>query len=353
MENTEESLTDWRAELKNSITDLPTLEKILELTPEEKLAINPNLPLKITPYYLGLIKSLGKSHPLRKCVIPSVQESQVNPNECTDPLDEEKYSPVKGIIHRYPNRVLFLTTNTCTSNCRYCTRSRIIEKDEYTFGGSDWKDAINYIERHKEINDVIISGGDVLTFSDNRIKDLLTAIRRIKHVEIVRIGTKALVTLPSRVTTSLMNILKDFSPLFISAHFTHPAEITSEVKKACNILANAGVVIRSQTVMLKEINDNIETMRELMQKLLTIRVSPYYIYYPDYVIGSEPFRPSIDTALNIMKELRATCSGLAVPILIFDGKHGKIAVHPENIIENNSKILKLQANNGEIVELNK
>lgn len=353
MENTEESLKDWRWQLSHSIKSIKELEEQLELTEDEKQTINPNLPIKITPYYLGLIKDLGKDHPLRKCVIPSMQELQVNPNECVDPLDEDKYSPVKGIVHKYKNRALFLTTNTCSTNCQYCTRSRIIEQNDYAFSGRDWKEAINYIEQHPVITDVIISGGDFLTYSDNRIKDLLTAIKRIKHVEIIRIGTKTLATLPSRITPSLTRILKQFSPLFMSLHFTHASEITSEVKLACNMLANSGIVMRSQTVMLKGVNADIETMRELMNKLLTIRVSPYYIYYPDYVIGSNHFRPSIDTALEIMKELRATCSGLAVPNLVFDGKHGKIVVHPENIIENSDSIFKLRANNGEIIELQK
>lgn len=326
MENSEESLNDWKWQLRNSITTLPALEQKIELTPEEKNAINPALPLRITPYYLDVITRLDQHHPLRKCVIPSSLELEEYDNEFEDPLNEEKHSPVKGIVHKYPDRVLFLVTNLCSSNCRYCTRSRIIEKDNYAFSGADWKEALNYIEQHTEIRDVLISGGDPLTMADSRLKDLLTAIRRIEHVEIIRIGTKVPVTLPMRVTPELVAILKEFHPLFMSIHFTHPDEITPECAKACNMLADAGIPLGSQTVLLKGVNNNLPTIRSLMHKLLKIRVKPYYLYQADSIKGSHHFRTSISEGVEIIKGLRGYTSGYAIPTFVVDTPVGKIPV---------------------------
>lgn len=324
MENTEESLKDWKWQLRNSITTLPALESKIELTPEEKAAISPSLPLRITPYYLDVITRLDHNHPLRRCVIPSSLELQENDNEYDDPLNEEKHSPVRGIVHKYPDRVLFLVTNFCSNNCRYCTRSRIIEKDSYTFGGSDYWEAIKYITEHTEIRDVLISGGDPLTMSDSRLKDLLTAIRKIDHVEIIRIGTKVPVVMPQRITPALVKMLSKFHPLFMSIHFTHPDEITPEVTKACTMLADAGIPLGSQTVLLNGVNDSTGVLKQLFHKLLTIRVRPYYIYQMDRIKGGDHFRCELDTMVNIMKELVGFTSGLAVPDFIIDTEIGKI-----------------------------
>jgi lysine 2,3-aminomutase len=332
MENSEESLNDWKWQLRNSITTLPALEKRLELTPEEKEAINPALPLRITPYYLDVITRLDQQHPLRRCVIPSSLELRENDNEYDDPLNEEKHSPVKGIVHKYPDRVLFLVTNFCSNNCRYCTRSRIIEKDDYTFSGSDWKEAINYIQEHTEIRDVLISGGDPLTMSDTRLKDLLTSIRRIEHVEIIRIGTKVPVVMPQRITHKLVEILKHFHPLFMSIHFTHPDEITPECAKACTMLADAGIPLGSQTVLLKGVNNNLPTIRSLMHKLLKIRVKPYYLYQCDAIKGSQHFRTSVSEGVEIIKGLRGYTSGYAIPTFVVDTRLGKIPVNPDYIM---------------------
>lgn len=339
MENSEESLNDWKWQLRNSITTLSELEKKLELTPEEREAINPTLPLRITPYYLDVITRLDQHHPLRRCVIPSSLELRENDNEYEDPLNEETYSPVKGIVHKYPDRVLFLVTNFCSSNCRYCTRSRIIEQDGYAFNGADWLEAIKYIKEHTEIRDVLISGGDPLTMNDNRLNDLLTAVRRIEHVEIIRIGTKVPVVMPQRITPELVGMLKTHHPLFMSIHFTHPDEITPECAKACTMLADAGIPLGSQTVLLKGVNNDLKTIKELMHKLLKIRVKPYYLYQMDQIKGGEHFRTEIDEGVEIIKGLRGYTSGYAIPTFVVDTKLGKIPINPEYRTFENSQII--------------
>jgi lysine 2,3-aminomutase len=351
MENTEESLINWKCQLSNSITTLSALKNEIELTPEEEQAINPTLPLRITPYYLDLCKN-DLTGVLRKTVIPSSLELIKNENEDIDPLNEDKYSPVKGIVHRYSDRVLFLTTTFCSTYCRFCTRSRIVGKNDH-FNTKQWDAGIDYINKTPNIREVIVSGGDPLTLSTDRLEYLLSRLRAIKHIEIIRIGSKIPAVLPMRIDDDLCNMLKKYSPIYMSLHFTHELEFTEKCCAAVNKLADAGIVLKSQTVLLKGVNDNIQAIKNLMHKLLINRISPYYLYYPDYVVGSEHFRPSIDTAINIIKELRTTTSGIACPNLIFDGKYGKICVNPENIIENNQSVLKLIANNGEILVLNK
>lgn len=339
MENTEESLKDWKWQLRNSITTLPALESKIELTPEEKAAISPTLPLRITPYYLDVITRLDNNHPLRRCVIPSSLELQENDNEYDDPLGEEKHSPVRGIVHKYPDRVLFLVTNFCSNNCRYCTRSRIIEQDDYVFSGSDYWEAVKYISEHTEIRDVLISGGDPLTMSDSRLKDILTAIRKIEHVEIIRIGTKVPVVMPQRITPALVKMLKQFHPLFMSIHFTHPDEITPEVTKACTMLADAGIPLGSQTVLLKGVNNDLSTITALMHALLKIRVKPYYLYQCDAIKGSKHFRTEINEGMEIIKGLRGYTSGYAIPTFVVDSPLGKIPVNPEYRTFENDEIV--------------
>ena len=339
----------WQWQLSNSIRNLEDLKKELNLLEEEKIEnVSNQLALRITPYYLDLIK---KNPILRKTVVPTLNEMVVSSDELEDPLEEDKYKH-GCTIHKYPDRCLFLITNSCSTYCRYCTRSRIVGGHE-NFSKRDIDDGIEYIKNHPEIRDVILSGGDPLTMSDGNLEWILQKLRTIKTIEIIRIGTKIPVVLPMRVTTKLCDMLKKYHPLYMSLHFSHPNEITSDCAAACNKLADVGIVLRSQTVLLKGVNDNIDTMKELMHKLLTIRVSPYYIYYPDYIIGSSHFRPSIDVAIDIIKQLRKTTSGYAVPTLIFDTKYGKIAVNPENILKNNDTILILKSSNDEIIEFNK
>jgi lysine 2,3-aminomutase len=255
----------------------------------------------------------------------------VSPGEASDPLSEGNHSPVPNIVHRYPDRVLFLVTGFCSVYCRYCTRSHMVAKDKCHIGIKAWESGLQYIREHPEIRDVLISGGDPLTMSDQQIEYLLARLRSIEHVEIIRIGTKVPVVLPQRITRSLVNIFRKYHPLYLSIHFTHPDEITPEVKEACDRLANAGIPLGSQTVLLKGINDDVTVMKKLMQGLLRIRVRPYYLYQCDPILGSAHFRTPIDKGLEIIRGLRGHTTGYAVPQYVVDapGGGGKIPLLPD------------------------
>jgi lysine 2,3-aminomutase len=343
----------WTILIKNSIKNLEELSSEIELTEDEKIEITKKLPLRITPYYLDLIK---KYPVLRKTVVPTLNEFKISPDESIDPLNEDGHNPTNCIVHKYPDRALFLVTNFCSVNCRYCTRSRIFDEQETKtsfVSNKDLTDAFKYIKKHKEIRDVIISGGDPLTLPDNKLEYILNGLRSIKHVEIIRIGTKIPVVLPQRITDNLTNMLKKYHPLYMSIHFTHPDEITTECKEACEKLANAGIPLRSQTVLLKDINDDVDIIKDLMHKLLKIRVSPYYLYNTDNIIGSSHFRCSIDKGIEIIKGLRGFTSGYAIPSYVVDSIEGKIIINPNNIIENNETEIILKAYNGNDVIIKK
>lgn len=329
---------DWHWQIKNSITTIEELEKIITLTENEKKSIS-TFPFRITPYYLNLIKKTEST--LRKSIIPTILENINSSGESVDPLHEDDHSPVPNIIHKYPDRCLFLTTNFCTSFCRFCTRSRRVGKP-MMMGKKEWDVCIEYIKNTPTIRDVIVSGGDPLTLSDPNIEYILKGLREIEHVEIIRIGTKIPMVLPQRITPKLVNILKKYHPLFISIHATHPDELTSETQKACNRLANAGIVLGSQTVLLKGINDNINTMKKLFQGLLKIRVRPLYIFSMDRIPGSEHFFVPVQKGLEIIDNLRGFTSSYAIPTYVVDTPSGKVAVNPQTIqsITNESVILK-------------
>jgi lysine 2,3-aminomutase len=282
------------------------------------------------------LDTLSADHPLYKTIIPTVSELNQIKGEKEDPLDEGKYSPVPNIVHRYLDRALFLITNFCSTYCRYCTRSHMVSKENHiTATKSQWELGFQYIESHSEIRDVIVSGGDPLTLRDDQIEYILHRLRNIKHVEIIRIGTKVPVVLPMRITPELMNILKKYHPLYMSIHFSHPDELSEETRLACNMLADAGIPLGSQSVLLKGINDNIETFRRLNKGLLSVRVRPYYIYQCDPIPGSLHFRTSIQTGLDIIKGLRGFTSGYAVPQYVIDapGGGGKIPLLPNYVKE--------------------
>ncbi len=339
----------WEWQIKNSFTSIKDLQKIFSLCEEEVSALTDQqglLPVRITPYYASLISSDNPEQPLRKCVIPILNEHILSKGEVVDPLGEETHSPVPNLVHRYPDRVLFLATDFCSTYCRYCTRSRMVGKTCHTAPSSVtmWDKAFDYIREHKEVRDVLISGGDPLTLSDDKLVYLLSKLREIKHVEMIRIGTKVPVVLPQRITTALVNKLSKFHPLYMSIHFTHPDEITPEVKRACELLANAGIPLGSQTVLLKGINDNTETMMSLVHKLLQIRVRPYYLYQCDPIPGSAHFRTSVEKGLKIMRGLRGFTSGYAIPSYVIDapGGGGKTPLLPEYFmgVEDDCVILK-------------
>jgi len=337
---TEESKwNDWRWQLRNSYTSVESISRVMGLTEEEIFSINRlkdyhSLPLRVSPYYMSLIYDSEPGNPMRRTMIPTPEELFASDSECSDPLDETGSSPVPGIVHRYPDRALFTVTQFCSSYCRYCTRSHSVGSLEH-LSRNEWDTAINYLREHTEIRDVVISGGDPLTMSDERIEFILSSLRAIEHIEILRIGTKVPVVLPMRITPRLTSMLKKYHPLFVSIHFTHPNEITPETKKACEMLADAGIPLGSQTVLLKGINNDPETMKSLMQKLLTARVRPYYIYQCDPIPGSGHFRTTIEEGINIIENLRGHTSGYAVPQFVVDapGGGGKIPILPDYVVK--------------------
>ena len=332
----EKDWTNWKWQLSNSITTAEKLSRIVDLTDEELRAVSGEggvLPLRITPHYASLLSKSDPDQPIRRSVIPVTAEHQHCFGEAEDPLHEEHDSPVSGLVHRYPDRVLFLATGFCSTYCRYCTRSRMVGDANrmHQFSTKIWDEAISYIERTPTIRDVLISGGDPLTMPDAKIEYLLSRIRKIEHVEIIRIGTKVPAVLPQRITPKLVNMLKKYHPLMISVHFTHPDELTPEVAQACTRLADAGIPLGSQTVLLKGINDEVPTMTSLFHKLLKIRVRPYYLYQCDPILGSGHFRTTVEKGLEIIRGLRGHTTGYAVPQFVVDapGGGGKIPLLPD------------------------
>ncbi len=330
---------DWRWQLRSRIKSLQQLERVFVLSDEEREAVmrhQGSLPVGITPYYASLMSRDDPSEPLRRTHIPVGEEYLKTPGEADDPLGEDHDAAVPGLVHRYPDRVLFLSTAFCSTYCRYCTRSRMVGEagGDYNFSKSQWDQALAYIEAHTEIRDVLISGGDPLTLSDDRLDYLLGRLRAIKHVEFVRLGTKVPTVMPMRVTKSLTQILKKHHPLWMSIHFTHPNELTREVTESTSRLADAGIPLGSQTVLLQGINDEVEIMRKLYHGLLMRRVRPYYLYQCDPITGSSHFRTPVSKGIEIIEGLRGHTTGYAVPQYVIDapGGGGKIPLLPEYLV---------------------
>jgi lysine 2,3-aminomutase len=324
-----ESWNDWKWQLRNAFTSIEDLKKIMKLSEKEIMAINNlkgRLPLRITPYFASLIYKSKYSDPLRRNVIPVVEELLQHTTEQSDPLHEKSFSPVKGIVHRYPDRVLFTVTQVCSNYCRYCTRSHSVGRLD-KLGRQDFDKAFNYIAAHKEVRDVLISGGDPLTLTDETLDYILSNIRSIEHVEIIRIGTRIPVVLPQRITDNLISILRKY-------------------------LADGGFPLGSQTVLLKGINDNVPVMKELMHKLLKIRVRPYYLYQCDLIPGSSHFRTTVKKGLEIIKGLRGFTSGYAVPTFVVDapGGGGKIPLLPDYVVEHNEEKIVMRNYKGVLCE---
>ncbi len=329
---------DWRWQNRNRIRTTEQLERILQLSPEEREAIARHegpLPVGIPPYYASLLDEHDANQPLRRTVVPANGEYIHVPGEAEDPLGEDADSPVPGLVHRYPDRVLFLVTNFCSTYCRYCTRSRLVgASGERALKKSDLERGIAYIEATPTIRDVLISGGDPLSLDEDRLDWLLSRLRAIPHVEFLRIGTKQPAVMPQRVTPSLTRMLRRYHPLWMSLHFTHPDELTPEVAEACERLADAGIPLGSQTVLLKGVNDNVDSMKRLVQGLLKIRVKPYYLYQCDPISGSAHFRTTVDKGLEVIRGLRGHTTGYAIPTYVIDapGGGGKIPLLPEYLI---------------------
>ncbi|MCK5581277.1 MAG: KamA family radical SAM protein [Candidatus Omnitrophica bacterium] len=334
---TEEDWNDWHWQLCHRIRDKATLSKFIHLTPWEAEDIeqtDDNLTMSIPPYFLSLMDPVDPACPVRRQGVSTILEQQSSLGEMIDPCGEEKHSPVHGLVHRYPDRVLFLVSEMCAMYCRHCTRSRMVGEGKRSLGSVTYEKAFDYIRQNKQVRDVLISGGDPLMLADSRLENILKAIKSIAHVEFVRIGTRMPVTLPQRVTGELVSMLKKYSPLWISLHVNHPAEITGRVKTACDLLSDNGFPLGSQTVLLKGINDNSEVMKKLMHKLLKIRVRPYYIYQCDPIVGSKHFRTSLTSGMKIMEALRGFTTGYAVPTFVVDvpGGGGKVPISPDYVV---------------------
>jgi lysine 2,3-aminomutase len=321
-----EDWNDWRWQNRNRVRTLADLERMISLSEEEIAAIRRHtgaLPVGITPYYASLLDQQDAGQALRRTVVPVLGEYETSRGENEDPLGEDSHSPVPGLVHRYPDRVLLLVTNFCSVYCRYCTRARMVGSvGERSVKKTDIELALSYIEQTPVIRDVLISGGDPLSLDDDRLEYILRRLRKIPHVEFIRIGTKQPVVQPMRITPSLTRILKRYHPLWMSLHFTHPDELTPEVAEACARLADAGIPLGSQTVLLKGVNDNVDTLKKLMHGLLRIRVKPYYLYQCDPISGSAHFRTPVAKGVELIRGLRGHTTGYAVPTFVVDAPSG-------------------------------
>ena len=328
---------DWHWQVANRIRSGEQLRSMLHLSADEEAALQlagQALPLSITPYYMSLLEADNPAQALRRTVVPTVMERLRSKGEADDPLGEAEQSPVAGLVHRYPDRVLLLLTDFCSTYCRYCTRSRVVGHNRIHPGRKRLEEAFAYIETHPEIRDVLLSGVDPLLLSDEQLDWVLTRLRQIEHVEIIRIGTKVPAVLPQRVTPQLARMLHKHHPLMLSLHFAHPDECTPETTRACARLANAGIPLGSQTVLLAGVNDDSQTMKQLMHRLLKMRVRPYYLYQCDPISGSAHFRTPVGKGLDILRDLRGHTSGYAIPTYVIDapGGGGKIPLMPNAVL---------------------
>src|SRR5260221_3259913 len=347
---------DWRWQLKHRISNADQLQRLMPtLTPEEfagaKLA-NHKLALGITPYFFNLIDPADENCPIRWQVVPRVEETETAPWEMADPCGEDSHSPVSGLVHRYPDRVLFLVTDRCASYCRYCTRSRLVSNASGYDFHAEFDKQIDYIRKMPGIRAVLLSGGDPLLFSDEKLEHLLSQLRAIPHIEFLRIGTRIPFFLPQRITPELCAMLRKYHPLFISIHSNHPRELTTEVRDALGLLADAGIPLGNQSVLLRNVNDNTEVMKAHVQKLLMCRVKPYYLYQCDLISGSAHLRASVRTGLEIIEQLRGHTTGYAVPQYVIDAPNGggKIPVNPDYVLSRNADRVVVRNYEGKVFE---
>jgi len=332
--------TDWNNaawQLRNRVTTLKQLEQHLTLSEEERAGVllsGNKLAMSITPHYFNLMDAADPGCPIRRQVIPRIEETWEDPDEMSDPCGEDSHMPVPGLVHRYPDRVLFLVTDRCASYCRYCTRSRVVsgvgEQELHT----EFEAALRYLERHTEVRDVLLSGGDPLLFSDAKLDALLTRLRAIKHIEFIRIGSRVPIFLPQRITPELCRMLQKHHPLWLSIHTNHPRELTTEVRDGLALLANHGVPLGNQSVLLRGVNDNAELMKSLVHKLLMCRVRPYYLYQCDLIQGSSHLRTSVADGIEIIEQLRGHTTGYAIPQFVIDapGGGGKVPLNPDYVL---------------------
>lgn len=328
---------DWKWQVRNRIETLDELKKYIALTPEEEAGIAESLKtlrMAITPYYLSLIDTENPDCPIRRQAVPSALELHRSSADLTDPLHEDTDSPVPGLTHRYPDRVLFLITDMCSMYCRHCTRRRFAGQRDASTPTERIDRCIEYISRTPAVRDVLLSGGDALLVEDGKLEYIIKRLREIPHVEVIRIGSRTPVVCPQRVTPELVAMLRKYHPVWLNTHFNHPDEITPESTEACARLVDAGIPLGNQSVLLRGINDCVETMKTLVKGLVKIRVRPYYMYQCDLSMGIEHFRTPVSKGIEIIENLRGHVSGYAVPTFVVDapGGGGKIPVMPNYMI---------------------
>lgn len=338
---------DWHWQQRERVTRLDQLEQVVHVTPDERRAVvetAAEFQMGITPYYAALMDPDDPSCPVRLQSVPTMDETVVGAADLEDPLAEERDMPTPGITHRYPDRVLFYVTHNCPVYCRHCTRKRKVADPTTAAAKRQIEDSLAYIARHPEVRDVVVSGGDPLSLSDDRLDYILGRLRAIPHVEIFRLGTRNLVTLPMRVTDDFVRMLREHHPVFVNTHFNHPRECTAEAFEATRRIADAGCPIGNQMVLLKGVNDDPKIVKELNHKLLLMRVRPYYIYQCDLAKGIGHFRTPVEKGIEIIEHLRGHTSGLAVPQFVIDAPHGggKIPVNPQYVTGRDGKTWKLR-----------
>ncbi|MEP4079470.1 KamA family radical SAM protein [Haloferula sp.] len=346
---------DYKWQLKNRVSTLSDLESRMELTDEERAGVllaGNKLAMSITPHFFNLIDQDDPNCPIRRQVIPRLEEAWTAPEELADPCGEDSHMPVPGLVHRYPDRVLFLVTDRCASYCRYCTRSRVVSGVGEQRLETQWEAAFEYLEKTPQVRDVLLSGGDPLLLSDSKLEKIISRLRAIPHIQFIRIGSRIPIFLPQRITPDLCSMLKKYHPLFISIHSNHPKELTSEVRDALGRLADAGIPIGNQSVLLKDVNDSVEAQKDLVHKLLMCRARPYYLYQCDLISGSSHLRTSVSVGLEVIEALRGHTTGYAVPQFVIDGPGGggKIPLNPDYVVHRDHERVVLRNYEGETFE---
>lgn len=332
------SWLDWRWQLRHRLSNLEDITQLVRLEPEEREALEvapEKFRVGITPYYASLIDPEHPFCPVRMQVVPRLGELKVEAGELLDPLGEDSHRPVSAIFHRYPDRCLLLALDRCAIYCRHCNRRRLVGQEESAISRADLDAAVDYIRRTPAIRDVLISGGDPLTLTTSKLEEIVAAVRAIPHVEVIRIGSRVPVVLPMRIDDELCEMLRRYHPLFINTHFNHPKELTPLARAACERLADAGIPVGNQTVLLRGVNSSARVLRKLFTELLRVRVKPYYLFQGDVAEGTGHLRTRVETAVALMEQLRGHISGMAIPHLVIDtpGGMGKVPVGPDYVLE--------------------
>lgn len=349
------ALDTWKAQARNAVSSLEQLERALVLTPGERegtrRALEAGLPLSITPYYLGLCDKHDERDPIRLQCVPRIEESDTIEGDLVDPLGEEAHSPAPNLIQRYPDRALLLVTDRCSVYCRFCTRSRLVGQDGGARSEERLRPAIEWLRAHPEVREVILSGGDPLVMSTARLQRVLDLVRSVPSVDLLRVGTRAPVVLPMRITNTLCRTLRGFAPLWVMTHFNHPRELTPQARAACERLVDHGIPVMNQSVLLRGVNDDTATLDALFRGLVRVRVRPYYLLQSDVMRGTGHLRTPLERGLGIMRELQGRLSGIALPKFIVDtpGGRGKVPLNPDYVVSKEPRRTLLETFRGEHV----